>query len=162
MLRLMEVCILHFTHLLWKSIDTQENVESKLYIEDLKMCFQPDHVPTFDVVNANLSSKRELANSDNKAGYGGYLSSECFSPSSVGAKNGEHTGAAFSVATNLLGVCIRAQVRPIPWPSFIMSVGSSVRWNVSWTWKPPWSLQLRQSISSILATFRVQCVMRYQ
>jgi hypothetical protein len=68
---------------------TRENVDNKLYIEDLKMWFQPDHVPIFDVVNANLSSKRKLANSDNEAGYGGYLSSECFSPSSVGAKGGD-------------------------------------------------------------------------
>jgi hypothetical protein len=68
---------------------TRENVDSKLYIEDLKMRFQPDHVPIFDVVDANLSSKRELANSDNEARYGGYLSSECFSLSSVGAKGGD-------------------------------------------------------------------------
>jgi hypothetical protein len=66
---------------------TQENLESKLYIEDLTtMGFEHDHIPTFDLVYANLSSKRGLANSDNNAGY---VSSECFSPSSAGAKGGD-------------------------------------------------------------------------
>jgi WD40 repeat protein len=67
------------------------------------------------------------------------------------------TGAAFSVAANLLGVCIHAQVCPIPWPSFIMSVGSSVSWNVSWVWKPPWSLQpqAKHQFYTGYSTFRV-------
>jgi hypothetical protein len=34
--------------------------------------------------------------------------------------------------------CLTAQVRPIPWPSFIMNVNYSTSWNVSWGWKPPW------------------------
>jgi hypothetical protein len=42
-----------------------------------------------------------------------------------------HTGAAFSVAANLFGVCTHAQVRPIPWSSFIMSVGSR---NIDLVW----------------------------
>jgi hypothetical protein len=42
--------------------------------------------------------------------------------------------------------CLTAQVRPIPWPSFIMNVNYSTSWNVSWGWKPPWLLQPWQSI----------------
>ncbi|GJN14386.1 hypothetical protein PR202_gb01209 [Eleusine coracana subsp. coracana] len=60
---------------------TKENVDSKSYVDGLTQMSNHDHVPSFDVVYANLSAKSELANSDNESGCDGY-------PSSVGANDG--------------------------------------------------------------------------
>ncbi|KAK3135587.1 hypothetical protein QOZ80_5BG0420720 [Eleusine coracana subsp. coracana] len=59
---------------------TKENVDSKSYVDGLTQMSNHDHVPSFDVVYANLSAKSELANSDNESGCDGY-------PSSVGAND---------------------------------------------------------------------------
>jgi hypothetical protein len=48
---------------------------------------------------------------------------------------------------------VSAGVRPIPWPSFIMSVGCYISWEVSGAWKPPWSFQSWQSIK-VMSTLR--------
>jgi hypothetical protein len=53
-----------------------------------------------------------------------------------------HSGASGEVS---------ARVRPIPWPSFIMSVGCYIGWEVSGAWKPLWSFQSWQSIKVMSA-----------
>ncbi|TVU19345.1 hypothetical protein EJB05_35489 [Eragrostis curvula] len=58
--------------------DTRES-----YVGGLtQMSSEHDHVPNFDALYENFSSKRELANSDNEAGY--------LSQSSIGAKGGDN------------------------------------------------------------------------
>ncbi|XP_062231360.1 uncharacterized protein LOC133928873 [Phragmites australis] len=85
---------------------TQEIVDSELYVgrltsiqgmnEELNLPSHPipngnqhDLIPDLDVRYSNPSSERKLANSDNEVGYGGYISSECFSQSRIGEKGGD-------------------------------------------------------------------------
>jgi hypothetical protein len=68
-----------------------------------------------------------------------------------------HTGAAFSVVANLLGVCTHCQVCPIPWPSFITSVGSR-NIDLLWFCKAPWPFLLQQHIRYARSIIRCSAV----
>lgn len=65
---------------------TQENMDSESFVGAFAQMWSVDDiVPCIDSVLADLSAKRELPNSDKE---GGYFSSKCFSPSSIGTNDG--------------------------------------------------------------------------